>query len=107
MKHKSTKHIDHPFTESFEEHESSVSSDSTNTHIETLDNNLVTSNGNEGNICGLLCLNCQYTAVNDSEFSEHLELCYSSEPEFSCDLCKFIAKNKGGLTRHKNAQHQD
>lgn len=24
---------------------------------------------------------------------------------FACDLCDFVAKNKGGLTRHRNAKH--
>ena len=29
----------------------------------------------------------------------------TSHMQFSCDDCNCIAKNKGGLTRHKNAKH--
>ena len=42
----------------------------------------------------LSCLNCGYTANNGRQFNDHLELCYTSEPEFSCDVCEFAAKNK-------------
>ena len=54
----------------------------------------------------LNCLNCGYIASNETQLDGHLEMCYSMDPEFSCDVCDFSAKNKGGLTRHKNAQHQ-
>ena len=31
----------------------------------------------------------------------------TSHLNFSCDECEFIAKNKGGLTRHRNAKHEN
>ena len=31
----------------------------------------------------------------------------TSHFHLSCDECEFVAKNKGGLTRHKNAKHEN
>ena len=31
----------------------------------------------------------------------------SSHLHLSCDECEFVAKNKGGLTRHRNAKHEN
>ena len=69
-------------------------------HIETTHSNEELSNLN--------CLNCGFIAINDRQLGDHIDLCYAleSQPEFSCDMCDFAAKNKGGLTRHKNSQHQ-
>ena len=61
---------------------------------------------NEEQELTLNCLNCAYIASNETQLDDHLEMCYFVDPEFSCDVCNFSAKNKGGLTRHKNAQHQ-
>ena len=45
------------------------------------------------------CDPCDFVSYGKMMMQYHLHL--------SCDEFEFVAKNKGGLTRHKNAKHEN
>ena len=50
------------------------------------------------------CDQSEYESTSNCLLPQHA---MTSHPTLSCDECEFTAKNKGGLTRHRNAQHKN
>ena len=54
----------------------------------------------------------QYYTCDQCDFDGYGQMimeCHTStsHPHFSCEECDFIGKNKGGLTRHRKAKHEN
>ena len=50
------------------------------------------------------CDQCDFEAYGQMMMEWHTS---TSHAQFSCEECDFIGKNKGGLTRHKKAKHEN
>ena len=50
------------------------------------------------------CDQCDFEALGQMMMEWHTS---TSHAQFSCEECDFIGKNKGGLTRHKKAKHEN
>ena len=50
------------------------------------------------------CDRCEFVSYGQIMMEDHIA---TSHVQLSCDVCDFTAKNKGGLTRHKNAKHEN
>ena len=55
----------------------------------------------------LSCNQCKYRAISPTQFHDHMNNLHTVCPQFTCDICNFSAKSKGGLTKHKNVKHQN
>ena len=51
------------------------------------------------------CDKRDYTINNELLLTTHAAAQHEKAQHFPCDECPFVAKNKGGLTRHTNSKH--
>ena len=102
-------------------------SENLKTHITVKHEESVPNNSEESfacDICGDLGYNCgddlirhnndmhQIYACDQCDFEAYGQMMMewhtsTSHAQFSCEECDFIGKNKGGLTRHKKAKHEN